>query len=73
MQIIVMDRSGDTRHDFDVSNVEEVNEAMERFNELICQGKFASVPSGDGHSGRSIREFDPTAEKIVFRNQFIGG
>lgn len=73
MQIIVMDNTGDTRHDFDVDNSTEVEKAMSRFNELIAQGKFASVPSNDGHSGRSIKEFDPTAEKIIFRNQFIGG
>lgn len=73
MQIIVMDRTGDTRHDFNVSDPVEVTKAMERFNELMAQGKFASVPSGDGHSGRAIKEFDPTAEKIIFRPQYIGG
>ena len=73
MQIIEMNSSGDTRHEFDVKKSEEVTKAMEQFNMLISQGKFASVPTGDGHSGRAIKEFDPTAEKIVFRNQFIGG
>lgn len=73
MQIIDMNRSGDTRHEFDVGKSEETEQAMKKFEELIGLGKFASVPAKDGHSGRKITAFDPTAETIIFRNQNIGG
>jgi hypothetical protein len=74
MVIIEMNRSGDDRHEFKVDTDEAaVVAAMTKFNELIGAGKFASVPGPDGSSGRLIREFDPTAETIIFRNQIIGG
>ncbi len=74
MQIIDMNRSGDTRHDFAIETDETaVAQAMEKFNELVGLGKFASVPGPGGASGHLIREFDPTAETIIFRNQIIGG
>lgn len=73
MQIIDMNHSGDTRHDFDMSKDVEVAKAMEKFNALISSGKLASVPDPDGHSGRLIRQFDPEAKTIIFRNQNIGG
>lgn len=75
MQIIDMNRSGDTRHNFDVQSDDPVavKAAMEKFNELMGAGKFASVPGPDGSSGRLIKAFDPSAETIIFRNQIIGG
>ncbi len=73
MQIIDMNRNGDTRHEFKVGDQAEIAKAMEVFNKLIGQGKFASVPAKDGGSGRLIKEFDPTAETIIFRNQNVGG
>ena len=73
MQIIEMNRSGDERTVFDTADSEQVELAMEHFNALIGRGLFASVPSGDGHSGRAIKEFDPEAETIIFRTQYAGG
>ncbi len=73
MQIIDMNRSGDTRQEFDMADSAQVELAMSEFSRLVEQGKFASVPSEDGHSGRMIREFDPSAKTILFRNQNVGG
>ena len=34
---IVMDPTGDTRHEFDLANSAEVKEAMQRFEKLLQQ------------------------------------
>lgn len=73
MQIIDMNRSGDTRHSFDMTDELQVQKAMDTFKELTGLGKFATVPGPDGAPGHHIREFDPTVENIIFRPQIIGG
>lgn len=69
---IVMDHTGDTRHDFDVSNSAEVAKAMERFNELIGNGFTAAKRTAAGQS-ELVRKFDPTAEETVFFPRLQGG
>ena len=74
---IVMDGSGDTRHEFDASDRVDVAKAEERFRQLTGIGFRAVALSpeggGGGGSGEAIREFDPTVEQTLFIPQLRGG
>ena len=69
---IVMDRTGDTRHTFDIHDRAEVEKAERRFRELTGAGFTAAVRSGPGEQ-RIIRSFDPTAEETLFYPRPVGG
>jgi hypothetical protein len=66
---IVMDTSGDTRHQFDPDDPSAVAEAERRFREA---GFTAAKRTGIGNS-KLIREFDPTAQETVFIPRLRGG
>lgn len=70
---IVMDRTGDTRHEFDVTNPEALAGAEERFRELTGKGFRAVALSGDGGPGRLVDKFDPRVEQTLFIPQLQGG
>ena len=59
---IVMDDTGDTRHQFDAADAQAVAEAEARFIELTGAGFTAAKRLGDGKS-EVLRSFDPTAEE----------
>jgi hypothetical protein len=69
---IVMDTSGDTRHQFDPDDPSAVAEAEIRFRNLTEAGFIAAKRTGSGTS-ELIREFDPTAQEIVFFPRLRGG
>jgi hypothetical protein len=69
---IVMDRTGDTRHTFDIHDRAEVEKAERRFRDLTGAGFTAAVRSGPGEQ-RVIRSFDPTAEETLFYPRLVGG
>ena len=75
---IVMDGSGDTRHEFDASDAESLARAEERFHALIGKG-FRAVALGrnNGDTGELIGEligkFDPNVEQTLFIPQLKGG
>jgi hypothetical protein len=69
---IVMDRTGDTRHTFNIQDRAEVEKAERRFMELTGAGFTAAVRSGPGEQ-RVIRSFDPTAEETLFYPRLVGG
>jgi hypothetical protein len=69
---IVMDRNGDTRHAFDVSDATAIALAEERFKELTGRG-FTAVALGKDGSGKLIRTFDRTVEETLFIPQLQGG
>ena len=60
---IVMDRTGDTRHEFDVANSEAVALAEERFRQLTGKGFRAVALSGDGGPGKLVDKFDPRSSR----------
>ena len=70
---IIMDRSGDTRHEFDVNDAAALAEAEARFKELTGKGFMAVALTGDGSPGRQLKAFDASAEKVMFHPQLIGG
>ena len=69
---IVMDHTGDTRHQFDSSDAVGVAEAEARFKELTGTGFTAAKRLGDGKS-QVLRSFDPAAEETLFIPRLKGG
>jgi hypothetical protein len=69
---IVMDRTGDTRHEFDPRDCAALAEAERRFKELTGAGFTAAKRVGDGQS-ELLRGFDPTAEETIFIPRLKGG
>lgn len=69
---IVMDSTGDTRHEFDPADVSSVAEAERRFKELTGGGFTAAVRRSQNRS-ELIRSFDPAAEETVFFPRLQGG
>ena len=72
-QQIIMDRTGDTRHEFKPDDKASVDAAMARFAEMTKKGYVAIALSKDGSPGTLIRKFDPTVETTMFQPQLVGG
>jgi hypothetical protein len=70
---IVLDRSGDTRPEFESSDVKAVALAEQRFRELTGKGFRAVALGKDGGPGKLMRDFDPTVEQSLFIPQLQGG
>jgi hypothetical protein len=70
---IVMDRSGDTRHEFDVSDLTSIALAEERFQKLTRKGFRAVALDRNGGSGELLGKFDPKVEQTLFIPQLVGG
>lgn len=70
---IVMDRLGDTRHEFDADDAEAVALAEERFRQLIGSGFRAAALTADGSPGRLIGTFDKEVERTLFIPHLQGG
>jgi hypothetical protein len=70
---IVMDRSGDTRHEFDAADAHAVALAEERFRNLTGKGFRAVALGKDGGTGKLISKFDPQVEETLFIPQLQGG
>jgi hypothetical protein len=70
---IVMDRFGDTRHEFDAADTAAVALAEERFRELTRSGFRAAALSGDGGPNRLLNKFDAQVEQTLFIPQLQGG
>jgi hypothetical protein len=69
---IVMDATGDTRHQFNAADATALARAEARFKELTGAGFTAAVRRSNGRS-ELIRSFDPAAEETVFFSRLQGG
>jgi len=69
---IVMDHTGDTRHNFDAADVEALSKAEKRFKALTSVGFTAAVRTTTGEVTLT-RSFDPTAEETLFIPRLVGG
>jgi hypothetical protein len=70
---IVMDRTGDTRHYFNLDDdAQELAKAEQRFYELTKVSFTAAVRTGPGQVSQ-IRSVDPDAEETVFFPRLVGG
>jgi hypothetical protein len=70
---IIMDRSGDTRHEFDAADLVSTARAEERFRQLTGKGFRAVALGRDGSGGSVIDRFDPKVEQTLFIPQLAGG
>lgn len=71
---IVMDRTGDTRHEFDPANAKALADADKRFRELTTGKGFMAVAlSDDGSPGKPLKTFDSTVTRTLFIPQLQGG
>ena len=69
---IVMDHTGDTRHNFDANDAEALLKAEQRFRELTGAGFTAATRTAFGEP--IVRHtFDPTAEETLFFPRLVGG
>ncbi len=62
---IIMDISGDTRHNFDAKNAKALLEAERRFKALTGAGFTAATRTASGEPVVK-RTFDPTVEETLF-------
>jgi hypothetical protein len=69
---IVMDLTGDTRHQFDPCDAAAVAKAEARFEELTGAGFTAAERTGPGQS-KVVTKFDPAAEETLFIPRLKGG
>jgi hypothetical protein len=69
---IVMDHTGDSRHQFDPADTAAVAEAEDRFKMLTGAGFTAAKRLGEGKS-EVLKIFDPTAEETLFIPRLKGG
>ena len=67
---IIMDRRGDTRHQFDANDAAR---AEERFRGLTQRGFKAIALGENGAENKLINEFDPSVERTLFIPQLQGG
>jgi hypothetical protein len=68
---IVMDHTGDTKHQFDADDIKALAAAERRLKELTFVGT-AAVHTGSGET-KVARTFDPTAEETLFYPRLVGG
>lgn len=69
---IVMDHTGDSRHEFDAADAAAVSAAEKRFEELVGAGFTAAERTGAGTS-RVVRKFDAAAKEVIFVPRLQGG
>jgi hypothetical protein len=69
---IVMDHTGDRRHQFDPRDASELAEAEERFKKLTGEGFTAAARTSAGETIK-VASFDPTAQETVFFPRLVGG
>jgi hypothetical protein len=69
---IVMDHTGDTRHEFSADDQAGIDEAEKRFKELTGSGFIAAERTGPGKN-KLVRQFNPTAEETLFFPHLKGG
>lgn len=70
-----LNETGDTKVMWDKDNPDEVAAAKATFDRLTKDRKFAAflAKGPKGEQGERIREFDPTAERIILVPQYQGG
>jgi hypothetical protein len=69
---LLMDHTGDTRHQFDPADPGAVAEAERRFKELTGSG-FTAAKRLDNGKSEVVKSFDPAAEETLFIPRLQGG
>lgn len=71
--MVILDRTGDTKHIWDPNNEVEVAEMKRLFERMTDRGYQAWSVTKKGDQDRRIRAFDPAAAKIIFSPALVGG
>jgi hypothetical protein len=69
----ILDHTGDKKITWDPTKTDEVNAARVKFAEQKAKGHLAYRLDADGNKGAVIREFEPSARRIVMAPQTVGG
>ena len=74
-EIATLGRSGHVVTKWDETLPETVNEAKVTFDDLLGEGftAFQTIAEAPTRPAEQIREFNPTAERIVMLPRFVGG
>ena len=72
-ELAILDHTGDTKLIWDPDKADEVETARDTFNKLKKKGYVAYSVNRKGDKGEVLREFDPTAEKMILAPQMVGG
>lgn len=72
-ELVVLDKTGDTKIIWDPTKPAEVDHARATFNELRKKGYAAYSVNRKGDKGEVLREFDPEAEKMILAPPMVGG
>ena len=72
-EMAIMDRTGDTKVMWDMSNKDEVKVAEDTFNKLKKKNYLAYSVKKNGEKDEVIHKFDPKAEKIIMSPPVVGG
>jgi hypothetical protein len=72
-ELILTDKTGDTRIMWNSDNPEEVKSAQKRFDELKSKGYLSYTVNKTGKQGEVLHKFDPNAERIIFTPASVGG
>jgi len=69
---IVMDRTGDSRHQFSSTDTKALADAEQRFLQLTGAGFTAATRTSSGELS-IMRAFDPMVKETVFFPRLVGG
>jgi hypothetical protein len=69
---IVIDHTGDTRHEFNAEDTKALLKAEQRFRTLTSLGFTAAVRDAAGNA-TVTRSFDPNANETLFYPRLVGG
>jgi len=69
----ILDRTGDTRVEWDQDNPAEVKMAKAAFKTAQDKKMLIYRVDASGARGEIMRTFDPTAERIIAAPQTVGG
>jgi hypothetical protein len=69
---IVMDHTGDSRHQFNPTDAAAVAKSEARFEDLTGAG-FTAAKRLKGGKSEVLRSFDPTADETLFIPRLQGG
>lgn len=74
MKIAVLDQTGHSTLEFDLSKSDEVSLAMQKFDELVKEKKYGAAKR-DPATGNlvKVKAFDPSADEIVMHPHLVGG
>lgn len=68
-----LDGSGDVRTVWDPEDEADVEMARNLFKKAMKAGRVAYAVKRNGDKGEVVKEFDPSAEKLIFAPAMAGG